>query len=104
MRRIRSREEPPGPCPEDYLRKIKEWLEEERTQARQALEVLDWYDLGYIWVSWPLPPEYRVHAGPPETAYGELSPDGPAAAEDETERDVILRVGITDELKLWLDF
>jgi hypothetical protein len=57
--------EPPGPHREDYLRKIKEWLEDEQTQARQALEVLDWYDLGYLWVCWPLPPEYRVHAGSP---------------------------------------
>ena len=58
--------EPPGPQPGDYLPKIKAWLEDGRTQARQAFEVLDWYDLGYLWVSWPLPLEYRVHAGPPD--------------------------------------
>jgi hypothetical protein len=51
MRRIRNRidlrkdhEEPPGLRPGDYLRKIKAWLEDRRTQtqAREAFEVTEW--------------------------------------------------------------
>ncbi len=116
LKRLNLREgcpEPVGPQPADYLRKIKEWLEDGRTQARQALEVMDWYDLGYLWVCWPLPPEYRIPASRPGEGRQEqvtCSEDaaGRADAEDEetdeTAQQVVLRIGINEEFRLWVDF
>jgi hypothetical protein len=110
---LRKDDDPPGPQPEDYLRRIKAWLEDERTKARHSIDVeLD--NPRCVWVCWPLPPEYQVHAGPPDdepqdqAARGECSPDQLAAAEDEepegSARQVILRIGVNDEFKLWVDF
>ncbi len=82
-------EKPPGLYPEDYLRAIKEWLEDRQTRARQPFTVEEWYDFGSLWVCWPLPPEYRVHADPP---------DG------EPEPEVILRLRISEEFKLSVSF
>ncbi|HQU43500.1 MAG TPA: hypothetical protein PK867_11860 [Pirellulales bacterium] len=151
-RRIRNRpelrkgwREPPGPNPEDFVGVIKEWLEDGRTKARQALQVVDQYDVDYLWaycsrpdtrnrpiwasvigppldyelwVCWPLPPEYRVAASHPndgrqkQVVCSENARDQPSAEDDGAENEeaggptlqVILRIGINDEFKLWVKF
>ncbi len=82
-------DEPPGPQPQDYLTKIKGWLEDGRTRSPMPFEVLDWSGVNHVWVCWPLPQKYRRQAGEDEEG---------------TQRDVVVRIGVSDELRLWMAF
>jgi hypothetical protein len=71
-----------------------------------------------LWICWPLPPEYRVSASQPNERRPEQgvcsgdAPGQPSAEEDGAKYkdayvptpQVILRVGIDDELRLWVKF